>query len=1039
MKISVQLLDARDRIGSARPVRRFQAAAVLALGLLLLVTAPGCNSGSSSGSSAPPPAALKVTRATPVAGATGVAAGAPVEVEFSADVDFSTVGTSSFDVQGSVSGKVQGAYSQKSAREVAFEPSSDFTKGEQVRVRLTKAIRSAEGGALEPMTFSFRVEDSAPPPVPIEVEASTPAPHATDVPRSQTVTIDLSGAVDTATLSAATAWLSSPAGGRIPAAVQAANGNRRIALLPEDDLPAGTLVTVHLSSSLRAATGGAFAGEVFQFRTTAAPPPEERKLDTAFSALGPVAILLAGDINLDGRADAVYAAENETVFDILLGRGDGTFLPAVRTDADRRVLALHLADLDSDGDLDVLAGLDDRIALYHNRSVEDGPLPASVRLEKGPETPTGAAVRAAAAGDLDHAGAIDLVLDTDRGILVFLGGAAAQPSQVLGGQRLSRTDISLADMDLDGHLDLVFGDRRGPKLTYYLADPSGNGRFDEATEVALGVEADQVAVENLGGDAFPEVVVLAAASASEGGKAFRLVRRTSTGYQVDGGAAGNGEAPDTLDAGRFGLGDLDGDGRVDILLASVELGTVVWFPNVDGTFDFSGAGSPAAAIPGALHVAAPDLTGDGSLDILAAGGREIHTLLPGEEEPPPQGTFEVFIEPIDVRQGDPDANALIKLTNTEPLQGYSMALGFEALAILPKSVNIEGTPTAVHGAEFSAFRVLEEESAVSYSVLMDFIPPIEGKVLPAGTNQLLFRLVFDVKPTAPLRESELRFLEAAGTPPVATAVVVSGESVRPVTRPGTITILPPKEPPPTEENRMRLSSADVSPGAEGSLVLLGSSDKPIEAFTAIVGYDPAVIEVLAFDLAGSVTEPLAPELIVPSIRQNEGYAIFTVLFDLLPPFERQTIAPGEEQNFFTVRFRVKDTVVPGAYPVWLQNGVSDPVLNNIFVVEGQSIFPQLLPGEIRVADTTEPTFIRGDYNGSGTVDLTDSVAIVNFLFRSGTPPECRDAADADDRGTIDITDSIFLLNFLFHGGSPPPPPHPEPGPDPTPDSLECEE
>jgi hypothetical protein len=158
---------------------------------------------------------------------------------------------------------------------------------------------------------------------------------------------------------------------------------------------------------------------------------------------------------------------------------------------------------------------------------------------------------------------------------------------------------------------------------------------------------------------------------------------------------------------------------------------------------------------------------------------------------------------------------------------------------------------------------------------------------------------------------------------------------------------------------MRLSSADVSPGAEGSLVLLGSSDKPIEAFTAIVGYDPAVIEVLAFDLAGSVTEPLAPELIVPSIRQNEGYAIFTVLFDLLPPFERQTIAPGEEQNFFTVRFRVKDTVVPGAYPVWLQNGVSDPVLNNIFVVEGQSIFPQLLPGEIRVADTTEPTFIRG--------------------------------------------------------------------------------
>jgi hypothetical protein len=82
-------------------------------------------------------------------------------------------------------------------------------------------------------------------------------------------------------------------------------------------------------------------------------------------------------------------------------------------------------------------------------------------------------------------------------------------------------------------------------------------------------------------------------------------------------------------------------------------------------------------------------------------------------------------------------------------------------------------------------------------------------------------------------------------------------------------------------------------------------------------------------------------------------------------------------------------------------------------------------------------FIRGDTNASGARDLSDGIALFNFLFVGGAEPPCADAADADDSGGLDLTDGIFLLNFLFSGGSPPPPPLDGCGPDPTADGLDC--
>jgi hypothetical protein len=93
-----------------------------------------------------------------------------------------------------------------------------------------------------------------------------------------------------------------------------------------------------------------------------------------------------------------------------------------------------------------------------------------------------------------------------------------------------------------------------------------------------------------------------------------------------------------------------------------------------------------------------------------------------------------------------------------------------------------------------------------------------------------------------------------------------------------------------------------------------------------------------------------------------------------------------------------------------------------------------------VDDTAPPgTFRRADFDGSGSLNITDPIACFNYLFVSGSAPGCEDAADANDDGHVNITDGIFSLNFQFIGEASPAPPAPFPGCgfDTTEDALDC--
>ena len=85
-------------------------------------------------------------------------------------------------------------------------------------------------------------------------------------------------------------------------------------------------------------------------------------------------------------------------------------------------------------------------------------------------------------------------------------------------------------------------------------------------------------------------------------------------------------------------------------------------------------------------------------------------------------------------------------------------------------------------------------------------------------------------------------------------------------------------------------------------------------------------------------------------------------------------------------------------------------------------------------------FVRGDANRDGTVDISDSLSMLGYLFGGDarvSDTTCLAASDANGDGNVDISDPVYTLSFLFLGGPVPPAPYPHAGPDQAPGGLGC--
>ncbi|SYZ74284.1 exported hypothetical protein [Candidatus Zixiibacteriota bacterium] len=65
------------------------------------------------------------------------------------------------------------------------------------------------------------------------------------------------------------------------------------------------------------------------------------------------------------------------------------------------------------------------------------------------------------------------------------------------------------------------------------------------------------------------------------------------------------------------------------------------------------------------------------------------------------------------------------------------------------------------------------------------------------------------------------------------------------------------------------------------------------------------------------------------------------------------------------------------------------------------------------------SYVCGDINNDGDLNLSDIIALINYIYKSGSEPNPYEVADINNRAGINIMDIAWLINYLYHDGPTP--------------------
>ena len=323
-----------------------------------------------------------------------------------------------------------------------------------------------------------------------------------------------------------------------------------------------------------------------------------------------------GDLNGDGFPDLVLAKGRHwpLIDRVLLNDGHGRFPKAHNLgDLADRSYSVTLADIDLDGDLDVVVGNDapDPKRVYAN----DGK--GQFRLQSNfgrPDWPT----RLATVADVNHDGLPDILVanraENGKGPnYVCLNKDKGQfDADCLAFSHESATTITPADMNGDGSVDLIVPNRDGGQSYVYIND--GKGAFPNRipfgpNDADIRMRASQAA--DLNRDGLMDIIAI---DERRGALIyFGALTRPSGSVQFSEPVpiTSKGTTPYALT-----VGDLNGDGVIDVVVGNVEAPSVVYFNDGTGRhFTPVTFGDNKGTVYG---FAIGDLDGDGVQDIAAA-------------------------------------------------------------------------------------------------------------------------------------------------------------------------------------------------------------------------------------------------------------------------------------------------------------------------------------------------------------------------------------------------------------------------------------
>jgi hypothetical protein len=316
-----------------------------------------------------------------------------------------------------------------------------------------------------------------------------------------------------------------------------------------------------------------------------------------------------GDLNGDKKLDLVVADGNDSAVYALLGKGDGTFGPAVGYATDWYSQSVVLADFDGDGQLDLAVGNTfgalGTVALGNG----DGTFRASNNFDLSSNTEF-----AITSGDFNNDGNVDVALAASPGIDLEMGtghGALGPRTSISLGGGVASIFVAAADLNHDGNLDLVASTSgfAGTNQVAVLLG-KGTGKFKAPVFYPTGNTsgAGPVVVVDVNGDGKPDLLI----SSPDGSLNVLLGK----GKGTFGAAIATTGA--TTSASYFATGDFNHDGKLDVALNNYAGSTVeVLLGNGDGTFK-PALSTSSLSFPQAI--VAGDFNKDGKLDLAVASG-----------------------------------------------------------------------------------------------------------------------------------------------------------------------------------------------------------------------------------------------------------------------------------------------------------------------------------------------------------------------------------------------------------------------------------
>ncbi len=322
-----------------------------------------------------------------------------------------------------------------------------------------------------------------------------------------------------------------------------------------------------------------------------------------------------GDLDGDGRRDIVVTEPGTAQLALYFQGADGALQSRRLFPTLAEAEAVRVADLDGDGrdEVIVLSGGDRAVGI--SRLEKEGRLPFPTML------PLNGSPKAIDTADLDGDGRKDLVVAVERDkrqfALVHRGGAVAGPPAFeveLKGLKAAPDDIMGMDLNQDGRTDLLCFDRFGPMRVWLRGD--GDAFVDLSAEgesyrggLVSKIARGNVHAGDLDGDGKAELLV-----ASQN---FARALRLGAGGGLEVSDQANGRSPRSQVKGAVTL-DLDGDGRADVALYDGEKDTISLLTrNASGVFEIRANIAVGEFEFQALR--AEDVNGDGRPDLVILG------------------------------------------------------------------------------------------------------------------------------------------------------------------------------------------------------------------------------------------------------------------------------------------------------------------------------------------------------------------------------------------------------------------------------------